>query len=299
VSIILGKAQPVIAILGRLGDQRAVDPLIDMLDNEWGHDSAVQALGKLGDSRAIIPLINTIDHGSNQFTDLTERAATHSNAVLALAANATPDVFDALSQSLASFYGEKALCSKYSLAIDALMAMQDPRIENILVSEMRTNNGDCKDDLPYLLAEIYDNDPVRLLPLLKTDVSGSIAKIYYSLTPKPQPMKVDFKSIYEYPLNTEVTITGLVSIGFAVVCNPDCSVSLGNPSNKNEKFVIYLLPQSQMASLPNPYTEKDLKVFLHNGDSVGNESLVQITGTICSAYASIQICDITKIENTE
>jgi PBS lyase HEAT-like repeat len=288
---------PLVSIMGRMGDQRAVDPLIDMLENEWGHDSAVQALGKLGDPRAIPPLINTIDHGTNQFTDLAERTDTHRSVVLALVANATSETFDALSQWLPVFYGEKAPCSKYRLTMDALMAMQDPRMENILLSEMRSYRGECKEDLASYVTDFYKNDPAGLLSLLKTDTSGAIAKFYYSLTPKPQPIEVDFRSIYEYPMNTEVTITGRVSVGSAVVCDPDCAVELYDPSNKKEYIVIYLRLRSQMASLPNAYSEKDFKVFLNNGDSVGNNSLIRITGTICQAYAHYQICDITEIEN--
>lgn len=41
--------EPVIASLGGMGDPRAVEPLMAMLDNSWGHDSAVQA-GNVGRS---------------------------------------------------------------------------------------------------------------------------------------------------------------------------------------------------------------------------------------------------------
>lgn len=116
---------------------------------------------------------------------------------------------------------------------------------------------------------------------------------------KPQPMAVDFATVDEYPLNTEVSITGRVSVGFAVVCEPDCFVYLGDPVNAQEKLGLYLHSHSQMASLPNGYQETDFEVFLDNGKSVGNNALIRITGTICSAYMSIQICDITAIASPD
>jgi HEAT repeat protein len=47
--------------LGRIGDSRAVDPLIDALDDQQGvNEVAALALGEIGDSRAVEPLINAL-----------------------------------------------------------------------------------------------------------------------------------------------------------------------------------------------------------------------------------------------
>lgn len=291
--------EPVIAILGSMGDLQAVEPLLAMLDNYWGHDGAVQALGLLGDPRAIVPLIDTLDHGMGQFTQIADRVALHRPVVLALVAQAPADAFTALSQALPGFHLNEDSCAQYSLTFDALMATQDPRLEALLVSEMQSFGDYCEEDLPYRLAEYYNHDPAKLLPFLQSDFSGTIAQIYYSLTPKPQPIAVDFATVDEYPRYTEVRITGRVSVGFAVVCEPDCFVYLGNPANNQEKLGLYLQPHSQMASLPNGYEEKDFAVFLDNGASVGNNALIRVTGTICSAYTSIHICDVTTIEPAE
>lgn len=48
--------------LGRIGDSRAVDPLIAALDDQQRvKEVAALSLGKLGDSRAVEPLINELD----------------------------------------------------------------------------------------------------------------------------------------------------------------------------------------------------------------------------------------------
>ena len=50
-------------MLGKLGDRRAVDPLIEALDAP-GYQTrvhAAQSLGKLGDPRAVEPLIRALD----------------------------------------------------------------------------------------------------------------------------------------------------------------------------------------------------------------------------------------------
>ncbi len=135
--------EPVIASLGGMGDPRAVEPLMAMLDNSWGHDSAVQALGMLGDPRAIVPLIDTLDQGMNQFTELAERVTTHREVILALVARATPDTFAALSQALPGFHMADGSCDKYSLSLEALMAMQDPRLEAVLLAEMESYGSHC------------------------------------------------------------------------------------------------------------------------------------------------------------
>ena len=48
--------------LGEIGDSRAVDPLITSLgDENWGvRSSAAKALGKIGDDRAVQPLTNLL-----------------------------------------------------------------------------------------------------------------------------------------------------------------------------------------------------------------------------------------------
>ena len=47
--------------LGRLGDPRAIDPLLEMLEMRPSY-SIIRALGMLGDSRAVEPLLGLVDH---------------------------------------------------------------------------------------------------------------------------------------------------------------------------------------------------------------------------------------------
>lgn len=116
----------------------------------------------------------------NQFTELAERVTTHREAILALVVRATPDTFMALSQALPGFYVADGPCDKYSLSLEASTALQDPRLEAVLLAEMKSYRSHrAGDDLPYRLAEYYNHDPAKLLPFLQNDTSGC-GEIYYS-----------------------------------------------------------------------------------------------------------------------
>ncbi|HDZ76666.1 MAG TPA: HEAT repeat domain-containing protein, partial [Candidatus Omnitrophica bacterium] len=58
-----GARNSAIQALGKIGDSRAVEPLIEALKDEYRfvRDSAIQALGKIGDSRAVEPLIEALE----------------------------------------------------------------------------------------------------------------------------------------------------------------------------------------------------------------------------------------------
>ncbi len=63
-------------MLGKLGDARAVDPLIFALDAP-GYQTplyAAEALGKLGDARAIEPLLRVRDAHNDRMRDAAEQA---------------------------------------------------------------------------------------------------------------------------------------------------------------------------------------------------------------------------------
>ena len=233
--------KPVSEILGRMGDTRAVEPLIAMLENHWVHEEVVQALGMLNDPRAILPLIETIDHGTSQFTEISERYGIHKDVILALALNAPPEIFDALRDVLPGFRAQDAeRCMKYRLALDALDAMQDPRIETLFLSLLKTYDMDCDAGIPYRLAELWHFDTAKLLPFIKLgngySYQSDFAQIYFSQTPKP--IEVDYVSIYDYLSHTQVVITGLLSVGPVVSCDPDCYVLLENPLNSSEEVSV-------------------------------------------------------------
>jgi len=56
--------------LGRIGDQRAVEPLIlALMDQNMGvHSQAARALGRIGDQRAVLPLITLLEEGYYETT---------------------------------------------------------------------------------------------------------------------------------------------------------------------------------------------------------------------------------------
>jgi len=52
-----------VVALGESGDPRAVDPLIDALNDWVVREVAARALGKIGDPKAVDPLIETLPSG--------------------------------------------------------------------------------------------------------------------------------------------------------------------------------------------------------------------------------------------
>ena len=220
--------------------------------------------------------------------------------ILALALNASPETFDTLRDALPGFRSQEAeRCMKYRLALDALDAMQDPRIETLFLSLLKTFDMDCDAGIPCRLAEFWSFDAAKLLPFIKLgngySYQSDFAQIYFSQTPTPTPIEVDYVSIYDYLSHTQVVITGLLSVGPVVSCDPDCNVLLENPLNSSEEVSVRLHLQSQMDGSRNPYEKEDLRVYMDNGDVAGYHSLVRITGTICEGSWG-SICDVTKIE---
>lgn len=63
-------------MLGKLGDARAVGPLIEALDAPGflTRVHAAQSLGKLGDPRAIEPLLRVVETESDKFRDAAQEA---------------------------------------------------------------------------------------------------------------------------------------------------------------------------------------------------------------------------------
>src|SRR5215207_4533786 len=49
-----------VAALGKLGDPRAVQPLLDLLDNELLQEPAIEALGRIGSPDALRPLLKSL-----------------------------------------------------------------------------------------------------------------------------------------------------------------------------------------------------------------------------------------------
>jgi hypothetical protein len=128
------------------------------------------------------------------------------------------------------------------------------------------------------------------------------------MTPTPAPVEVDFTSIYNYPLDTDVFIVGQLVLPDSVRTDEDCGVFLRNSTKYFEKISIFLfipLPgntplPNQMARLPDQYRTQDFEVRLDNGNYVGNYATVRITGSICETTGGdIAICNTSKIESAQ
>ena len=292
-------SEPVMLSLANMGGSKVFEFLITMLDDEEMHEESVKALTVLNDPQAILPLISTLDHALGKFDDVEERWVDISLILDDLAPNAKSETFESVRDALPGLRNEEDDCRKYKIALNALSIMPNSRVESVLLSRLKTYDSVCDSNLPSMIAEFYDYDPVKLMPFIKQGYPSDFASIYYHLTPAPKPIEVDFTTIYDYSHNTQVTITGRLSLSSVVVCDPDCNVLLENPSNSAEKIDVELHLQSQMDGLRNPYENEDLRVHMDNGDVAGYQSLVRITGTISEHWASPVICDVTKIEPAE
>lgn len=62
--------------LGRIGDERAVEPLINRISDrsKYVRAGAARALGKIGDSRAVEPLQQLLNDNTNEVRDAAARA---------------------------------------------------------------------------------------------------------------------------------------------------------------------------------------------------------------------------------
>ncbi len=108
-----------IETLGRLGDPRAVEPLIDVLKWESPHarQEAAKALARIGDQRAIGPLINSFRVESGDTEDITA----WQDAAMALARFGEP-ALGPLVAALLDHNGNVRACSA-----NALGQLGDPR----------------------------------------------------------------------------------------------------------------------------------------------------------------------------
>jgi len=139
-------------------------------------------------------------------------------------------------------------------------------------------------------------------------IPGSPAHPRPTRTSTPLPVEVDFASIYDYPLYSEVNIIGQLVLPSSVHQGDNCGVFLRNPTKYHESITIFLfipLPgntplPNQMARLPPQYSQQDFEVRLDNGEYVVNYATVRITGSICETTdGDIAMCDISKIESAE
>jgi len=150
-----------IEMLGRAGDSRAFDVLVDALLT--GHpgirQEAAKALAKVGDPRAIAPLIASFRH---EFDD-TEAITAWQDAAKALS-----DFGTAALPALAIAILDRDEHVR-SLATCALGGIKDPRAVELLIGALSDSDGQVRADAADALGEIGDNHAVDGLLLLLRD----------------------------------------------------------------------------------------------------------------------------------
>jgi HEAT repeat protein len=80
-------------MLGKIGDERAVDPLIEALDAPGFQTPlyAAQSLGKLGDRRAIEPLLRLLDTDHDKFREAARESLTRLGYNIERLGNVSPE----------------------------------------------------------------------------------------------------------------------------------------------------------------------------------------------------------------
>lgn len=155
-----GNHADAVRILGRIGDRRAVEPLIDALYTKNVHltQEAVQGLGSIGDSRAVQPLIDMFRHD----WDDTETIAVWQKAVTALAAIGKP----ALQPLLMALKDEDENVRRG--ATESLGQLRDPRSVDALITVLQDGESVVRVIAVDALAKVGDKRAVEpLVALLK------------------------------------------------------------------------------------------------------------------------------------
>ncbi len=126
--------------LGRIGDTYAVNPLINLVaddreDSIYVRESAAKALGMLGDMRAIKPLVKILESKRGIFSKFTFLKERVIEAIGQIGADSDKDTVRALKES----FMDEAPSVRLS-AVEAMSAMEDPSL------------------IPTLLPMIYDEE---------------------------------------------------------------------------------------------------------------------------------------------
>ena len=148
--------------LGRIGDQRAVEALIDVLYTKNVHLSqeAAEALGCIRDARAVQPLIDLFRHD----WDDTETVTAWQKAATALAAIGEP----AIQPLLIALKEEDE--NVRSGAIDALAQLHDARAADSLIAALQDKSSIIRASSADALAKIGDTRAIEpVMALLKDD----------------------------------------------------------------------------------------------------------------------------------
>jgi len=114
------------------------------------------------------------------------------------------------------------------------------------------------------------------------------------------PMEINFDTIGNYPVRSQVILIGRLSMMSSTYCNHTCGLLLENPANTTQKINVFITvgdQPNQMKPLPNPYTKSDIQVRLDDGTYAVIGFRIRVTGRICETTGgSPCISDITKIE---
>lgn len=161
-------------VLGRTGDPRAIEPLIDALYTKNVHLSqeAAEALGRIGDSRAVQPLIDVLRHE----WDDTETITVWQKAAAALAALGEPAVPPLL--KAAKDEDENVRRG----AIEALGQLHDARGVDSLIAALQDKDSLIRASSADALARIGDPRAIEpLIALLDDDDSHVRSHAFFAL----------------------------------------------------------------------------------------------------------------------
>ena len=179
--------QNAVELLGDIGNNRAVDPLIDYLVN--GDDlGAIEALGKIGDERAIDPIINSLD-AENYYTRMVAarvlgdfRNAKAIDPLIVLLNDKKTDVRLAAEDALEKIGDDRWLISALASddsnislrAADVLSEKIDTQDIEQFIALLESKNTHTRQHAIELLGAIGDESAVEQLILMLNDEDAGI-----------------------------------------------------------------------------------------------------------------------------
>jgi len=124
-------------------------------------------------------------------------------------------------------------------------------------------------------------------------------------TPTPPPVEITFDDLPNYPVGSEVILTGRLALFSSTRCGVTCGLLLEDIDNPSHEITIFVdIPSSgqtaapnEMDQLPDQYLKSDIRVRTADGTYAAVGFRIRITGEICETTSGEPcIRDITKIE---
>lgn len=148
-------------------------------------------------------------------------------------------------------------------------------------------------------------DPVATPTRQITPTSRPTATDRPTRTPTPPPVEITFDELRNYPVGTEVILTGRLALFSGTRCGLTCGLLLEDIANPSHEITIFVdIPSpgqtaapNQMDRLADQYVKSDIRVRTDDGTYAAVGFRIRITGEICETTSGEPcIRDITKIE---